>query len=368
MAKLPIGTRKRKDGTLEKRITVNGKRYSIYGVNSKNLIDKEQALREQIKQGCYTENRNITLNQYFEKWIRGKENQVKSNTIYVYTACYNKNIRENMGYRRIKDIERREVIEFQAKLTETLNPTSTNYIVSLLGAVLNDAVSDEIITRNPASRIKSVKNEVKATDTYHRALTKQEQLYFMQELKDDYYYHFMALMLTTGMRCGEVGALTWEDIDLKNNVIHVNKTLTKDKNGVTIVGNSTKTDAGKRDIPLNDTIKGILKEYREKSKILPFNTCNIFVSPYGTLVQIQYINDTIKRILKKLDKIDKHIEPFTSHALRDTFATRYIEQGGNMQTLKTILGHASIKITMDLYSHVLPDTKQEEMNRIQICI
>lgn len=368
MAKLPSGTRKRKDGTLEKRFTVNGKRHSVYGINSKELTEKEQALREQIKQGRYTEKRNTSLNRYFDKWIIGKENQVKSNTIYVYTACYNKNIRETMGYRKIKDIERSEIIELQTKLTETLNPTSTNYIISLLRTVLNDAISDEIITRNPASRIKPVKKEVKATDTYHRALTKQEQTDFMQGLKDDYYYYYIALMLATGMRCGEVGALTWDDIDQKNNVIHVNKTLTKDKKGVTIVGNTTKTDAGKRDIPINNTIKGILKEHREKSQIVFFDTYNIFVSPYGTLVQIQYINDTIKRVLKELEIMGKHIEPFTSHALRDTFATRYIEQGGSMQTLKTILGHSSIEMTMDLYSHVLPDTKQEEMDRIKIFI
>lgn len=58
--------------------------------------------------------------------------------------------------------------------------------------------------------------------------------------------------------------------------------------------------------------------------------------------------------------------PFTSHALRDTFATRYIEQGGNPQTLKTILGHSSYSITMDLYSQVLPNTKKQEMERIII--
>lgn len=60
------------------------------------------------------------------------------------------------------------------------------------------------------------------------------------------------------------------------------------------------------------------------------------------------------------------MEHFTAHALRDTFATRYIEQGGNPQTLKTILGHSSLSMTMDLYSHVLPDTKQKEMNQLKI--
>ena len=62
------------------------------------------------------------------------------------------------------------------------------------------------------------------------------------------------------------------------------------------------------------------------------------------------------------------IAPFTSHALRDTFATRYIEQGGHPQTLKTLLGHSSFSVTMDLYSQVLPNTRKEEMERIVIDI
>ncbi len=368
MARLPQGVRKRKDGKLEKRFTVNGERYSIYGINTKDIIQKEQAKREEIKQGCYKENSKITLNEYFDKWIKNKEKHVKSNTIHTYTICYNTNIRKSLGRRKIKDIERKEVKEFQTKLTETLNPTSVNYNISVLGIILNDAVMDDIIIKNPASRIRAVKNSSKATESYHRALTKQEQATFMDAFKNNYYYSFVALMLTTGMRCGEVGALTWQDIDYNENVIHVTKTLTKNTKGVTIKGNSTKTDAGKRDIPLNDTIRQILKDHRYQSEVLPFNTCNVFTSAYGNLVVGQYINNAIRSVLRELKDAGVYIEPFTSHALRDTFATRYIEQGGSMQTLKSILGHSSIKMTMDLYSHVLPDTKQEEMDRIQISI
>ena len=78
------------------------------------------------------------------------------------------------------------------------------------------------------------------------------------------------------------------------------------------------------------------------------------------------VNRNIRKILSGLREHGTVMEPFTSHALRDTFATRYIEQGGNPQTLKTILGHSSLSMTMDLYSHVLPNTRQEEMNRIVI--
>lgn len=369
MAKLPSGTRKRNDGTLEKRFTINGKRYSVYGVNIKELTEKEQEMREQIKAGQYINNRNITLNGYFDKWIIQKAQHVKTNSIHNYRNIYNNHLRANLGNKKIQSIERRELIELQRKMTETTKPQTINHIFTVLKIILNDAVADEIIMRNPANHIKSLKCEKIATETIHRALTIKEQEMFMQELKkDSYYYYFIAFMLCTGMRHGEVSALTWNDINLKNNVIHVNKTLTKTDKGTTVVGDTTKSDAGTRDIPINDTIRAIITEYKKTSDTLPFNTNRVFNGVYGGIVKAQAINQEIKRVLKKLDDAGAHIEIFTSHALRDTFATRFIEQGGNMQTLQKILGHSSITMTMDIYAHVLPDTKQNEMDKIKICV
>ena len=236
--------------------------------------------------------------------------------------------------------------------------------------VLKDAVIDDIITKSPADNIKTIEIDIKAVDTKHRALTKQEQSDFMNALKGNYYYTYINLMLMTGMRSGEVGALTWQDIDYKKDVIHVNKTITKQENGTHTVGDSTKSKKSNRDIPMNDDIKRIIREQKAKSDLLPFTTCNknVFVSPFGNIIANQQINKAINDTLDKLSNEGIIIEPFTSHALRDTFATRYIEQGGNMQTLKDILGHNSITLTMDLYAHVLPDSKHEEMNRIKISV
>ena len=131
-----------------------------------------------------------------------------------------------------------------------------------------------------------------------------------------------------------------------------------------------KSESGKRDIPMNETIKKILHLQKRKCKIVSIDgkSRNVFLSPYGKEIVQCNINLVIRRALDRLDEKGTHIEHFTAHALRDTFATRYIEQGGNMQTLKTILGHASLAMTADLYSHVLPDTKQKEMATIDIAI
>lgn len=369
MARLAAGTRKRNDGTLEKRFTVNGRRYSVYGKTTKEITAKEQDIRKKIAAGIYTDNRNITLDGYFEEWKKGKRNGAKSSTLKTYSIYYKKHISPRLGSRKVQKIERREVLNLQRQLSEELSSNTINLIIKILRAIFNDAIKDEVITKNPAEGISALKEQEKASETIHRALTEEEQAAFMEEAKNNYYYEFIALLLSSGMRSGEAAALCWSDIDYKNNVIHVTKTLTVTENGVLYVGNSPKSEAGRRDIPLTDTIKGILARQRTKSgNILPMGVNNIFVGVYGGLIHNSALNRAITDILSALEAKGTHIEHFTAHALRDTFATRFIEQGGQPQTLKTILGHSSLAMTMDLYAHVLPNTKQKEMDSIHIAI
>jgi len=369
MARLAAGVRKCADGTLEKRFTIDGKRYSIYGKNAKEISQKEQEVRKKIEAGIYTDNRNMTLDKYFDEWLTGKRGSIKGNTLKWYAAYYKGHISPRLGNVKLQKMERRQVLAFQKELSEgDLSIRTCNNIMKILKIVLNDAVTDEIITKNPAEGIKALKEvNAKAAETYHRALTEQEQKDFMQEMAGDYYYEFVAFLLCTGMRFGEAAALTWSDIDYKQNVIHVTKTVTFNEDNTRTTG-TPKSESGKRDIPLNDTIKGVLARQRKKQSIIVQIEHRVFVSVYGKMVNNCAVNRAINSALERLEEQGKPIEHFTAHALRDTFATRYIEQGGSPQTLKTILGHSSLAMTMDLYSHVLPNTKQKEMDNLKIVL
>ena len=372
MARLGAGVRKRADGTLEKRFTVDGKRYSVFGKSAKELSQKEQGARNQIEAGLYTDNRNLTLDGYFKEWIARKRGVIKGNTIKWYASYYKCHISPSIGNVKLQKIERRRVLEFQKELSESgLSIRTCNSIINIVKIILNEAVKEEIIMKNPADGVKALKETgAKAAETYHRALTEQEQKDFMQEIKDDYYYEFVAFLLCTGMRFGEAAVLTWNDIDYKRNVIHVTKTVTFNEDSTRATG-TPKSAAGKRDIPMNDAIKGILaKQKKKQSMIIPISGAErlVFVSVYGQQLDNGTVNRAIRCALARLKEKGSLIEHFTAHAMRDTFATRYIEQGGSPQTLKTILGHSSLAMTMDLYSHVLPNTKQKEMDNLKIVI
>ena len=322
MARLASGVRKRNNGLFEKRFSINGVRYSVYATTTKELAEKELQTRKQIEQGKYKTNNNIILDDYFRELLERKKIDTKENSLKAYNSIYKNHFAVRIGKYRVKEIERRQVLELQQEIAKEYTPTTVNYIMAVLKIILNEAVKDEIISRNPANGIKNIKAEKKATESYHRALSEVEQALFMQESKKSYYYELFALALCTGMRLGEIIALRWGDIDYKNNVIHVNKTQTYTLENKSTYG-TPKTDAGNRDIPITSTIKQVLKkQYDKMGNIysIDLKNSNIFISVYG------------KQIYKKL------------------------------------LGHSSIKMTMDLYAHVLPNTLQDEMQKIVINI
>ena len=321
----------------------------------------------------YTENKNITLEGYFPEWIAGKRNTVKPSTIGTYQRNYAAHISPALGKNKIQSLERRQILEFQSELARKLSARTANLVMIILKAILVDCVRDGIIAKSPAEFVKSLKEDKKkASETTHRALTKQEQEIFMQEARKDYYYTFFALMLTTGMRPGEVAGLQWSDLDYINGCIHVERTIAKDEKGTFRIGETTKSEAGQRIIPMTDSIKKILKEQKSTMRllhgdVLPISN-RVFETPTGGIVTTIQTSRAIKKILKRLTKAGQPLEYFSAHALRHTFATRYLESGGEMQTLKTILGHSSLAMTADLYAHVLPDTKAKEMDNLKITI
>jgi integrase len=373
MARLPKGVYRLKDGRLRKRFTMDKKAHDVYGKTLKELEEKEYKKRKELESRVYCKNTNITLDKYFDEWIAEREKHTKGNTIRSYVSTYNVHISPTFGKNKIKDIEKREIKQFlQAKHNNGESTTTVNRALLVFSMVLKDCVNDEIITVNPAEGLKKFQvDNPKASETKHRALTEEEQILFMQELKHEYYYEFVAFMLCTGMRCSEVSALTWDNVDQINRVIHVKATATKTKDGKQTIG-KPKTKSGERDIPITAETMDILRKAQEKNiiingKALAFNTL-VFFSSKGEMVQIQNVNNAISRTVKRLQGKGYQFEPITSHAMRDTFATRFIEQGQSPQTLKAILGHSSLAMTMDLYAHVLPNTKSDAMNKVKIIV
>lgn len=363
MKALGAGYRKRVDGRLEYRWTQDGKRYSVAGKTIEECKAKETRKRKILEHGA---NPSATLNDFFEGWIRNRDGVVKSSTIRKNKSIF-KIISPELGDKKICDIDQRQVMLFRDTLKDVYNTNYINQIIKLLSSVLCEAVLNSYLDYNPCEGVKNLKRtEPEARETIHRALTVEETTEFFEAAagRNSWYLPLYEFLINTGCRIGEAGALQWSDIDLKNNVIHIRRTITAAETGYEI-GDSPKTDSSKRDIPMNAAIKAAIQKQEQANRemfgdnVISMND-RIFKAFNGGFV----CSDVVVRDMKVTLK-DTSIKYFTPGGFRDTFATRAIETGMQPNTLKEILGHDSFSMTMDLYVHVMENTKQKEMNLLE---
>lgn len=372
---LPQGFRRKNSGSLEYRFMIGKQRFSVSGSTVGECRRKEREKRDLVAAGQYIRNDKVTLNEYFAEWEKAHERTVKESTILSERIGL-KAILSRIGNERIANLERRQILALQADLAKQFSTSGVNYRIRLLNMVLKAAVLDEVISKNPCEGVRNLKRiEPLARDTIHRALTIEEQNAFFNVAADHWLYELFCFLIQTGCRVGEALALQWSDIDVRKGVIRIRRTLIDTAEGVK-VSSSTKSKAGMRDIPMNEDIKETLR--RQRQKIIEVFGNRIIASEQEEREKYNYVflsirtkgpmrrnavEVTLARLAKKAG-ID-HVGP---HCFRDTFATRALEHGMSPQTLKEILGHSSFSMTMDLYAHVMENTKKQEMNRIKIAI
>lgn len=362
--KLPTGIRKKSENSYEVRVKHDGKTYYEYASTITEAKKKRVDLKYQLTHGTYIKPATYTFDEWFNFWIKNyKENSVKIGTIQTYKNYYNSCVKERFGDVKIDKIKGADIQAFYNDLTKKGRKLSTIKVVkAFMSSCLKQAVKDELIARNPFDATSLPR---KAGDTMGRtAMTREEQELFMEYAKESFLYNLFAVMLRTGMRSGEVRDLRWNDIDKKQNVIHVTRTL-QYINGVGFIDDAPKTKTSIRDIPLTAEVLKLLENQKnywgfKVEKIDRY----LFCDADGNPVNVHLLQAEIDKTIKRIHEDGKEFPRITSHVFRHTFATRAIEAGMQPQVLKTIMGHSSLAMTMDLYSHVLPDTKAEEMQKI----
>lgn len=364
--------KKRKDGRYSLQFTVNGKRHTVYGKTVKECREKELQEREKIAKKQYKTAENITVAAYFERWLDNKAGTVKEATIRanrkVFKAMSEMKIDEagtQFGQLKLVKVEPQNVRDLQAALLEKRKTRTVNDSISLLKCIFQSAIEERMISWNPVTPIKALKRtEEAARDTIHRALTLQETRQFFEAAADNnsWYYNLYTFLLHTGCRIGEAGALYRSDIE--KNGIQISRTITQLETGAHVIGDDTKTAAGKRYIPLDEVARqAVTNQIRLEAAINGQKVIGIkqtvFRSPRGNLLHDNQVNYDITRICKKAG-----IDRFTVHAFRDTFATRCVESGMDVKLLQEIMGHTDVSMTLGLYAHAMDDRKEEQIKAV----
>lgn len=377
---LGTGLRKKPNGTYSARFVDRfGKRQELYG---KNLAELKRRLNTAIyddeRGNCVVDN-SLTLSEWFKSWMEiHKYKVIRNNTKMYYTQVFTKHIEPTLGKKKLKDITQLNIKSLLKELDQKGYQYETqNKVRIMLLDMFDKAMIDNYVLKNPCKGIKLVRDESKDI----RVLTREEQTEFFDCCKGTFYDNLFIVAISTGLRQGELCALTWDDIDFEKKEISVTKTLLYQKlEGDTKKEfhiNPPKTKTSKRTVPINKQCEiALKKQYIQRNNIMskkaakPLNGFEnlLFTTKLGTPICDQIMIDAIKKIVDEInlckDELEQ-FETFTPHCFRHSFATRCFEAGIPPKTVQTYLGHASLQMTMDLYTSVLSNQKQDEMKKLE---
>ena len=220
---------------------------------------------------------------------------------------------------------------------------------SMLKRIFEVALDNNYISNNlfqGINLIEKPKSMKEDKDVKALSYTEQNKLVEYIESNNIRHKNIILMCLYTGMRIGEVLALNYkEDIDLDSMQITVRRTLTKDKEGKTIVG-PPKTNNGKRILQINELTEKVIRDSLEK--VVKNKNNVLFCHPDGKLIETNTINSAFKRMIKNAGITNK----YSLHCLRHSYATRCIEAGVELPVLQVMMGHAEIQTTINAYGDI----------------
>ena len=350
---------KRKDGRWEGRYIkgydANGKSIPgyVYGKTYKEAKEKLTFAKVNAKEKIKRISSDMTVSDWFDKWLDSQK-RIKRSSYTTYSSNINKHIKKKLGKIKLKMLTDEHIQNFIDDLSKELAAKSVSSVFSILRLGLTDAyeknLSVELCRKIKIPKVK--RKEVKV-------FTKIEQKAIEQYIEQSAYPNDIGILICfyTGIRIGELCALDLNrDIDLKRGVISIQHTLYRVKsesgNKKTELRISTpKSESSTRDIPLPKFLIAKLSAIEKGSGFL--------IQKNGKFIEPNVYARRYKKILEELD-----IPYRKFHATRHTFATRALEIGMDVKTLSEILGHSSPTITLNLYSHSLPEHKKKEMDRL----
>lgn len=387
--RLPKGITKRADGRYQGRFTFQGERYTLYDRDIKTLQKKMADTRYEMEHGIYVNAQHMTLNTFFETWVSEiKENTVKENTLSVYREIYKIHIAPTLGKLQVSGINKLMVQRLLNNMSQ--NGLSANTLAktkAILYSLFKEAMENRMITYNPCENI-----TIRRDKTERRVLSYEEQKIFLAAIRGSRYEMLCILGLSTGLRIGELSGLRWSDISFEEKNLTVERTyvyLHDVKNHqMKDVFHSPKTKNSCRTIRLLDSTLELLKQHQtrqEKEKAdLGKEWCPVeggedlvFTTKNGGPVRGLNVAETLNNYVKKINKQEAKLaakenrepvifERITPHTLRHTFATRAFESGIPPKVVQQILGHSSLEMTMDLYTHVTEDVQSREIQKLAI--
>ena len=317
-------------------------------------------------EGTIVDSGRIKLKEHMETWLETVvKNRVREKTYLDYKSRVRLYINPTLGHVRIDKLRPEQIqTVYNDMIERNLSPRTVRYTHTILRNSLQQAVKWERIYRNPADLVDLPRQKKKEMQCF----TPEQAAIFIDATYDSPFKALFSLLLTSGMRPGEALGLKWNDIDFDGRKVSVNRSLTPTKGGGWIL-EEPKTSRSRRTIPIPISVIGDLKDH-EKSQIRKMVKAKpgkyndqgfIFAAANGEpMNEINILNRHFKPLLKKAN-----LPNIRLYDLRHTCATLLLSAGENPKIVSERLGHASIVLTLDTYSHVLPDMQQGASDKLE---
>lgn len=332
-----------KDPATGKRI-----RKTFTGSSKAEVIAKLNKAKYEKQEGILTITKKTPLALYCKHWLSVKKPNVRGGTYAIYKRIVEEHIRPQLGHLPIDEVTIIDLNSFFSKLK--IAQSSKVRLKSVLYNIFKLAVKEQLLASNVIELLDPIKNPMKEIKAI--SVEELQKLLAIAKTYNPLYY-IIKLTVETGMRRGEVLALHWSDIDFDKKTISIKRAL-QNYEGYQVVG-EPKTAKSKRTISVSsETLQELLTLRKEDCDV-------VFSNPMGTYLLAPTVYRTFKRIVKKAGLRSD----IRFHDLRHTNATLLISKGINMKTVSERLGHSSITITLDRYTHGVLEEDQKAAKVIE---
>ena len=329
-------------------------RKTVTAKTRSEVVRKLKELQRQVDDGFPVPDSSITVLTLFERWNEDVlTHHVSQSAAKNYMSVAKHHIMPTLGRKRLLELTTADVDRLiSKKMKEDLATSTVSRVRSVLAQALDQAIRWGWVYRNVASFARPPKM-VRAEG---RTLTIDQARLFLAALKDHHNEALYTLMLATGLRRGEALGLMWTDLDVKRAVIKVRRQLKRTDQGLEVT--DTKTASSRRTINLPEQLMRTLATHRRQQKEARLRLGDawidsgfVFTTSIGTPIDPRNLLRDFKLVCQKAGLGDWHL-----HELRHSAASLMLAQGVKLQVVSQVLGHSSIRMTADVYGHILdPD-------------
>lgn len=329
-----------------------GKKKVKYGKTQKEVRDWLLEQKEAVSKGIYVDGKDLTLEAFLGQYMTSAANNLRPKTIDSYNYLIQNHILPELGNIKLSQLRPDQIQNFyNGKINAGLSKRTVQYMHAVLHRSLNQALRWGLVFRNVADLV----DPPVPKKTTPVVFTVDQTRQFMEKIKGHRWEMIYLIAIGGGLREGEILGLYPSDITVERGVVHISKAIQYLK-GRGLVLTEPKTDSGKRMVSLPEFVLQPLKAYLDSLKA---NQTFLFETANNTPVSPRNL---LRHYHSILQEMGLPIMPF--HNLRHLSASLALKAGVNPKTVQQRLGHSTISLTLDTYSHLLPGVEEEAAQKI----